>query len=295
MKHELATLKLALILSVLVISGCVPVFTGPVATPAQGNVNTSEPIVAISPNSGPSGTLVQVAAIGFQPNAPVSIVLGPIDFEFDQVAQGVTDANGVYIVNIPVEGEPGKNFIFAVTVEGQAGDLSQEPFQITHALPSPSPIPSSTITPTPSPYLDMWATFSSPKFAVSLQYPADWQPVPGYISPELGETRFGAINGFFQIGAMDTDSIDQAAAAEAKHKLQPYGSQPTIEVLQIQGQEARLILPSEDQPSGMQNQAAIIIRYPQPVNVIGTPARYFVLYADYTHIRTIAQTLQFTN
>ena len=170
---------------------------------------------------------------------------------------------------------------------------SPEPIQTTQVVPKSSPTPSLLASPTPTPYLDMWTTFSSAVFKISLQYPADWQPVPGYSSPEMGETRFGAINGFFQIGAMDTDSIDQAAAAEAKHKLMPYGSQPTIEVLQIQGQEARLILPSDDQPAGMQHQAAVIVRYPQAVNVIGTPARFFVLYADYPHIRTIAQTLQF--
>jgi len=111
----------------------------------------------------------------------------------------------------------------------------------------------------------------------------------------MGEIRFAAINGFFQIGAMDSDSIDLAAEAEAEHRLQPYGSQPIIETLQIQEQDARLIIPSDDQPTGLQNQAALIIRYPQPVNVLGTPCRYFVLYADSPHIRTIAQTLVFTN
>jgi hypothetical protein len=158
--------------------------------------------------------------------------------------------------------------------------------------PSPTPLP--LITPTPTPYMDMWTTFSNLAYAISLQYPADWQPVPGYGSPETGETRFAAINGFFQIGAMDAASIDDVAAAEAGHRLQPYGSQPTIETLQIQGQEARLILPSADQPAGMHYQAALIVRYPQPVNVVGTPCRYFVLWADWPHIRTIAQTLHFT-
>ena len=148
---------------------------------------------------------------------------------------------------------------------------------------------------TPTPSLDMWTTFSNPAFAISLQYPGDWLPVTGYGSSEMGEIRFAAINGFFQIGAMDSDSIDLAAAAEAEHRLQPYGSQPIIETLQIQEQDARLIIPSDDQPTGMQNQATLIIRYPQPVNVIGTPCRYFVLYADFPHIRTIAQTLVFTN
>ena len=173
--------------------------------------------------------------------------------------------------------------------------------EIPTATPTqnPTPTPTTTTTPTPTPtlapYMDVWTTYANSAFAVTLEYPADWQPIPGYGSPETGEIRYGAINGFFHIGAMDTDTIDQAAAAEAEHKLQPYGSHPTVEALQVQGQEARLILPSDDQPAGMQHQAAIIVRYPQPVNVIGTPCRFFVLYADYPHIRTFAQTLHFTN
>jgi TolB protein len=169
----------------------------------------------------------------------------------------------------------------------------ENPTAIPSQLPLATPTPLLMITGTPTPYLDMWTTFSNPVLAVSLEYPADWQPVPGYGSPEMGELRYGAINGFFLIGAMDTDSIEQATAAEAEHKLRPYGSQPSIEALLIQGQEARLILPSADQPAGMQHQAAIIIRYPQPVNVIGMPCRFFILYADYPHIRTIAETLHF--
>jgi TolB protein len=118
--------------------------------------------------------------------------------------------------------------------------------------------------------------------------------VPGYGSPETGEIRFAGINGFFHINSMDGDSIDSVAEAEAGHRLQPYGSNPTIETLQIQGQEARLILPSSDQNAGMQNQAALIIRYPQVQTIVWSP-RYFVLWADLPHIRTIAETLRFTN
>jgi TolB protein len=141
----------------------------------------------------------------------------------------------------------------------------------------------------------MWTNYSNLAYAISLQYPADWQPISGFDNPESSEIRFAAINGFFQIGAMDADSIDAIASAEAGHRLQPYGSQPTIETLEIQDQEARLILPSADQPAGMHNQAALIVRYPQPVNVIGTPCRYFVLWADWPHIHAIAQTLRITN
>ena len=251
-------------------------------------VEASEPAVTISPTSGPSGTLVQVVVSGFLPNTSVSVGVGPVNSEFGQAAQGRTDANGAFVVQVPADGAPGMSLVFAVALDGQPGISSPDLFHITSAVPTAIPAP------TPTPYQDMWIAFSSPAFAISLQYPADWQPVPGYGSPETGETRFGAINGFFHISAMDSDSIDLATAAEAEHKLQPYGSQPTIETLQVRGQEARLILPSDDQPAGMQNQAAIIIRYPQPVNVVGTPCRYFVLWGDWPHIRTIAQTLYFT-
>jgi len=249
------------------------------------------PAVNISPTSGASGTLVFVTATGFPAKVPVSVGLGPINSELGYVAQGVTDANGVFLAQVSVMGEPGMKFVIAVIPEGQPGILATDQFQIVFAVPNPEPTPPLIATPTP--YMDTWTTFSSPAFAVSLQYPADWQPA-GYGSPETGEIRFAGINGFFHINSMDGDSIDAVAAAEAGHRLQPYGSQPTIENLQIQGQEARLILPSNDQPAGMQNQAALIVRYPQVLTIVWSP-RYFVLWADAPHIRTIAETLRFTN
>jgi hypothetical protein len=249
-----------------------------------------QPIVTIAPTSGETGTLVQVVANGFPPNMAISIGMGPANSEFGEVAQGVTDGNGVFVAHVTAQGSLGMNLVFAASAGGQPAVLSQSQFQITGAVPNPQPI-----SPTPTPYLDMWQDYSNQAYAVSLQYPADWQPIEGYYAPETGDVRFGGINGFFHIGAMDADSIDQATASEAEHVLQPYGSQPIIEVLQIQGQEARLIMPSTDQPSGMQYQAAVIILYPKPVNIFGTSCRYFILWSDWPHIRTIAQTLRFND
>jgi TolB protein len=251
-------------------------------------VTGTNPSVNIAPTSGPSGTMVYVTGTDFPANTPAWVALGPVNSEFSQVAQGVTDANGSFLAQVPVAGEPGMKLVFTVVTEGQPGVLAPDQFQIIFAGPNPEPTP--LLIATPTPYLDMWTTFSSPAFAISLQYPADWQPVPGYGSPETGEIRFAGINGFFQINSMDADSIDLAAAAEAGHKLQPYGSHPTIEVLQIQGQDARLILPSSDQPY----QAALIVRYPPVATLVWSP-RYFILWADASHIRTIAETLRFTN
>ena len=255
----------------------------------------SQPVVSISPTSGESGTLVQVVASGFSPNSPVSVGMGPANAGFGQVAQGITDENGVFIVDVPVQGSLGMLLVFAVAVEGQPGAFSTDQFQITGAVPNPRPSDEGLlVNPTPTAYQDMWTTYSNQAFAISLQYPADWQPVPGYGDPDTGIIKYAGINGFFQVNSMDADSIDLAAAAEAKHRLQPYGSQPTIESLEIQGQEARLILPSNDQPAGMQNQAALIVRYPFVATLVWSP-RYFILWADWPHIRTIAETIRFTN
>jgi len=257
-------------------------------------VDTLQPVVNIAPVNGESGTLVQVVASGFPPNALVSVGMGPANSELSQVMQGYTDANGAFVGNIPAQGAIGMQLVFAVAVNGQPGVFASSQIQIIGTIPNtPLPVETSVLPPTPTPYLDMWTTYTNSAFAISLEYPADWQPIDGYGSPEFGEIRYGGVNGFFHVNAMDTETIDIAAASEAGHILQPYGANPTIESLQIQGQEARLILPSEDQPNGMQYQAALIVRYPQPVNITGTPCRFFILWADQSHIRVIAQTIRF--
>ena len=56
-----------------------------------------------------------------------------------------------------------------------------------------------------------------------------------------------------------------------------------------------MITPSADQPAGMEYQAGLIIRYPHPVNISGTPCRYFILWADKAHIRALAETIRFSD
>ena len=158
----------------------------------------------------------------------------------------------------------------------------------------PEPTDEPTVWLTPTPHMDTWDTYINPVFGISLEYPTTWQPVDGYSSPETGEVRYAGVNGFFHISAMGADSLDEAAASEAEHVLQPYGSRPIIENLWVQNQDARLILPSVDQPAGMDRQAALIVTYPSPVDLSGYAYPYFLLWADMEHIRTIAQTLDFT-
>jgi len=157
----------------------------------------------------------------------------------------------------------------------------------TAILPTPTttlPRPTVTVVLTPS---VAWATYSDPTFGITLQYPADWQPVPGY------DRKYAGPDGFFQLSAIWSAgaTIDQVAEDDAHHKLQPYGSEPTIEPLQVQGREARLILPSADQPEATKGQTGMIVHLPQPIEISGHKYDYLILWADQEHVREIAETI----
>lgn len=135
-----------------------------------------------------------------------------------------------------------------------------------------------------------WQTYASQTYHVTLQYPAHWQPVEGY------EERYGGPDGFFQVSAGFSRGLvkmDEACDQLVYHKLKPYGSFPQVKRLRVEGQEACLILPSDDQPQGMANEAALVVRYPRPVGIRGELYSYFILAADVGHIRHIAETVSF--
>ena len=177
------------------------------------------------------------------------------------------------------------------TVAAERTPLATEtPEQI---LPTPTetkvPTTEPTETPTSAPETASWQTYDHRGFAVALKYPSPWQPVSG----EEGR-KYAGKDGYFVLDAIGSPlaTIDEIVTSQTEHVLLPYGKQPTIEALQLQGQEARLILPSAD--ASMQGQAMLIVRYPRPVQIAGTTYEFFALYADQDHIRPIAQSLRFT-
>jgi TolB protein len=128
--------------------------------------------------------------------------------------------------------------------------------------------------------------FTNSVYKVQLQYPANWQKVT--------EERYEGIDGFFQISALFSEEpINTVCHNEAFHQLKPYGSQPRIIPTQIQAQEACFIFPSSDQPPDMKDQAALIVRYPKPIQIADTTYNYFILWADQNHLNEISSTLRF--
>ncbi|KGE19188.1 PD40 domain-containing protein [Paenibacillus wynnii] len=128
--------------------------------------------------------------------------------------------------------------------------------------------------------------YTSFVYRVSFPYPANWRGV--------SEERYEGPDGFFQVSAISAgDRISDVCNSEAFHPLMPYGSSPRIVMRTIQNREACFIFPSADQPVEMNKQAALIVRYPRPVQIGETFYNYFILWADVNHIRQMGERLSF--
>jgi TolB protein len=138
----------------------------------------------------------------------------------------------------------------------------------------------------PLPVTSLKKTYSNSVYKVRFQYPSHWQRV--------NDERYEGEDGFFQISAIASDqSIEVVCQNEAFHQLNPYGTKPRIQHTRIGSQPACLIFPSQDQPVEMNNQAALIVRYPNPVVIEGTEYQYFILWADQNHIIEMSTSLTF--
>ncbi|OZQ61856.1 hypothetical protein CA600_24110 [Paenibacillus sp. VTT E-133280] len=138
------------------------------------------------------------------------------------------------------------------------------------------------------------STYISKEYKVTLKYPSEW-----VVNPEYDE-RYQGHDGFFQLSAISGEgvSIDEVANMDAFHQLKPYGSDPQIIELTLEGlkaeEKARLIVPSADQQEEWNHQAAIILKYPEAVKIGDSFYNYFILWADIKHVEDIGQTVRFT-
>jgi LysM repeat protein len=149
-------------------------------------------------------------------------------------------------------------------------------------IPSDIPGPSATVQP------EAWLRHYDALYQVSFEHPAAWQDVShGWLKKLSGE------DGFVQLaGASAPADLDTVAADQAFHKLQPYGSAPSVEPIVLHdGRAARLILPSADQSAPLAGQGLIVTMYAQPIYIGDTPFNYLMLAADTGHIRSIGDSL----
>lgn len=133
-------------------------------------------------------------------------------------------------------------------------------------------------------------TYRDEAYRVAFDYPQAWTRSPDHL------LQFDGPGGFVQVDAMANGGrgLDDAVAALAQHKLRPYGSQPLLQEVTVDGASAVLILPSEDQspPGGDPPHVAVVIPRTGPVTVNGVAYEYTVLYADLAHIDRILASLR---
>lgn len=156
---------------------------------------------------------------------------------------------------------------------------------------SQQPMPTSQESPASTGQSAEWKTYSSTAYNITVRYPPSWERDPRYSLPD--SYRYSGADAFFMLSASNANTIDQAAGFEANHKLRPYGSNPTVTKTQVHGQDARLVIPSDDQAPEMGSQTALIILSPEPIQIAGTSYKYLVLWADKDHMQAIASTLRF--
>jgi len=158
----------------------------------------------------------------------------------------------------------------------------------------PEMLATSTQPLTASPTSVSTAEYYSPELNLHLSYPVSWSFLDGDSSSE----RYGGVDGFFRLTTIASGgmSMDELAQAEANHALQPFGTLPEIETVEVGGTAARRISPSADQPKDGGSDlpwGEVLVAFPRPVMVDGFLADYFSLQADLAHLDALAETVRF--
>jgi hypothetical protein len=135
--------------------------------------------------------------------------------------------------------------------------------------------------------------YVSEQFSVTVAYPAIWRAA----NPD-DTALFRGADGFFGLTSayMVADTVETVCALEIesntrtdKNPQQRFGSHPNLEHLQVDGQPACLILPSDDQqpPDGG---ALLFVQYPTAYE----HNRTLIVSADRAHIRQIGASVRFS-
>jgi len=152
----------------------------------------------------------------------------------------------------------------------------------TSILPTPTSL---EVSPTSN-----WKTYTSETFLVTLKYPEYWTV------DNTGNAVYSGQDGFFQLSAssMGWPTAKEACENEIQvnhsGKINNYGTNPTLEILQVDHQPACLILPSADQSQYERSGSLLVVEYPDLEN---GHTLLLQLWADKNHIHDFIGTLRF--
>jgi len=141
-----------------------------------------------------------------------------------------------------------------------------------------------------------WQTYIDDTYKVMLRFPSEWSRDPQIYQDRpyfSSERKPRSVIHDFQLLVMGDEGTtpEQACKGEVEHVLKPFGTKPTIQLKEIDGQSACLVFPSAD--VGAPWYAAAFIKYPEPVEIEGDRYSILALYADKDYFRGIIGSLHF--
>lgn len=130
--------------------------------------------------------------------------------------------------------------------------------------------------------------YISDKYKVQFEYPEAWKKNSLY--PE----RYEGKGGYFEIvdiASLDTN-IDEVVNDEKNEFYEPFGENPGIDDITIDGQPARVITVDREGPED-DIEKVIIIKYPALVNISGRDYNYIMIWTNSAYSNLIITTFKF--
>ena len=131
--------------------------------------------------------------------------------------------------------------------------------------------------------------YISNEYGVSFKYPSSWHKNPRY------ENKYEGTSGFFEVSGFEgnINNIDAAVEEQIREPYMPYGSNPTVKKLVIDGQPAREIIPSPDQGKIITDKdVALVVQYKKPITVDGVEFPYLIIWTTKENLPLIKRTLK---
>lgn len=107
-----------------------------VERPEPGDTATepaAEPALSVSPRQGAPGAEIRIEAVGLPPNQRIRLGAGPVDSEYEIIAETRSDGQGRVeaTVSVPSWAEPGDRFIFVAETPDHETKVLSDPFEVT--------------------------------------------------------------------------------------------------------------------------------------------------------------------
>lgn len=134
-----------------------------------------------------------------------------------------------------------------------------------------------------------YKNFRSSLYGITFKYPEAWVKNPNY------EERYDGPSGFFEVSELESFGrpIDKVVQQEIDIPIKPYGTRPEVTSLELDGEPARIIIPSSDQQKVFDREVAIVVKNKKPVSESKEIYDYTIIWTDRANVQTILDSFKF--